>query len=198
MTAITISTQTTYIYTVITNKAIQAYLTNLVGELGLQMIERLSTDELTDQEIATETGSDLNMVRRTLSTLNDHRLAYYIEKRDKATGWITYQWHVNLRDIQDRLANDAKKLIDKLQIRLMEERNNVYYACENNCGSYLFEIASETNFKCPVCSAPMFHQDNTELIEAMEQKMCELEAEAHAIFYPENFQILQLALAQEE
>jgi hypothetical protein len=44
----------------------------------------------------------------------------------------------------------------------------------------------------------MFHQDNTELIKAMEQKMCELKTEAHAIFYPENFQILQLALAQEE
>ncbi|HXY88265.1 MAG TPA: hypothetical protein VEG44_07485 [Candidatus Acidoferrales bacterium] len=198
MIATTISLWTTYIYAVIKNKAIEAYLTNLVGELGVQMIEHLSTDELTDQEIATETGSDLNLVRRTLSTLNDHRLAYYVEKRDKTTGWITYRWHVNLRDIQDRLANDAKKLIDKLQIRLMEERNNVYYACENNCGSYLFEIASDTDFKCPVCSAPMCHQDHTELIEAMEQKMSELKAEAHAIFYPENFQILQLALAQEE
>ncbi len=198
MPAITISSQTTYINTVIKNKAIESYLTNLVGEHGLEMIERLSTDELTDQEIAAETDSDLNTVRRTLSTLNDQRLAYYTENRDKTTGWIIYRWHVNLRDIQHRLAIDAKKLIDKLQTRLVEEQNNVYYTCENNCGSYLFEVASDTGFKCPVCNAPMYYQDHTALIEELEQKMSELEVEAHAIFYPENYQILQLALAQEE
>ena len=148
----------------IKNKAIEAYLTNLVGELGLQMIERLSTDELTDQEIATETDSDLNMVRRTLSTLNDQRLAYYTENRDKTTGWIMYRWHVNLRDIEHRLDIDAKKLIDRLQIRLVEEQNNVYYTCENNCGSFLFEVASGTDFKCPVWNAPMYYQDHTALI----------------------------------
>ena len=39
---------------------------SLVGEEGLQMIEKMPEGEVTDEEIATETGILLNTVRRTL------------------------------------------------------------------------------------------------------------------------------------
>jgi transcription initiation factor TFIIE subunit alpha len=179
-----------------TDKATKIYLENLVGEPGLAMIERLSTDELTDQDIATQTGSDLNTVRRTLFTLYEHRLASYVEERDKGTGWIVYRWHVDFSDIQRHVDEDARRLIARLQDRLEDELNNVYYTCENNCGRHVFAIASEYLFVCPLCNAALNYQDNAALIDALEQKIDELKADAQAIFDPENLQVLQLARAE--
>jgi transcription initiation factor IIE alpha subunit len=77
------------------DKANLAYLEKLVGPQGLEMIKRLSTNGLTDQQIAQETDSNVNIVRRTLSTLYEHRLASYTIERDKETGWMLYHWHVD-------------------------------------------------------------------------------------------------------
>jgi transcription initiation factor TFIIE subunit alpha len=53
----------------VSDVAVRGYLKNLVGDDGLEMIERASINELTDEKIAEETGSNLNTVRRTLYIL---------------------------------------------------------------------------------------------------------------------------------
>jgi transcription initiation factor TFIIE subunit alpha len=180
------------------DKIIQAYLLNLVGEPGVAMIEQLSTDELTDKEIATETSLDLNTVRRTLFTLYEHRLASYVQKRDKESGWMLYRWHIDLSDIQHHLESDAQKLIDELETWLTNEQINVYYTCENSCGRYTFEMASGYEcgyeFICPVCKTSLHHQDNSNSIDAVQRKINELKVNLQAIFYPENLRILDSAV----
>jgi len=59
----------------VTHVAVRGYLKNLVGEDGLEMIERASINELTDEKIAEETDANLNTVRRTLYILYENRLA---------------------------------------------------------------------------------------------------------------------------
>jgi len=156
--------------------AIQGYLENLVGKDGLEMIERVSADELTDEKIAEETGSNLNTVRRTLYILYENRLANYRRERDKDSGWLTYLWQVDLSDITRNIDDEAQKLVRRLEARLDFEGQNVCYTCENGCGRFLFETASDYDFICPVCRASLSHQDSAILIEALKGKLEELKS----------------------
>ncbi len=154
--------------------AIQGYLKNLVGEDGLEMIARASINELTDEKIAEETGSNLNTVRRTLYILYENRLANYRRERDKDSGWLTYLWQVDLRDISRNMDEEAQKLIQRLETRLDFEAQNVCYTCENGCNRILFETASDYDFTCPICQESLDFQDNSFLIDVLGGKLEEL------------------------
>ena len=154
--------------------AIQGYLKNLVGEDGVEMIERSSIDELTDEKIAEETGTNLNTVRRTLYILYENRLANYRRERDKDSGWLTYLWQVDLSEISRNMNDEAQKLIKRLETRLDFETQNVCYMCENGCNRVLFETASDYDFICPICQASLDFQDNSPLVEVLNGKLEEL------------------------
>jgi transcription initiation factor TFIIE subunit alpha len=158
----------------VTDIAVRGYLKNLVGEDGLEMIERASINELTDEKIAEETDANLNTVRRTLYILYENRLANYRRERDKDSGWLTYLWKVDLSDIARNMQEEAQKLIRRLNTRLDFEGQNVCYTCENGCGRFLFEEASDNDFVCPVCQAGLDYQDSSVLVEAMRRKLEEL------------------------
>jgi transcription initiation factor TFIIE subunit alpha len=184
------------------DKANLAYVEKLVGPQGLEMIKRLSKDGLTDQQIAQETDSNVNIVRRTLFTLYEHRLASYTIERDKETGWMLYHWHVDFGDVERRLADDAHKLISTLEKWLDGELNTVYYTCDNHCGRYTFDMASGSacgyEFVCPVCKQRLYHDDTDTLTGTMQGKIEELKTDVQAIFYPENLSIFELAQAEQE
>jgi transcription initiation factor TFIIE subunit alpha len=184
------------------DKATLAYLEKLVGPQGLEMVLRLSKNELTDQQIAEETDSELNIVRRTLSTLYEHRLAFYTLQRDKETGWMLYRWRVDFEDIEHHLADDAQKLVSKLEKWLDGEQNTVYYTCDNHCSRYTFDMASGSacgyEFVCPVCKQSLYHDDTSKLTDTMQGKISELKTDAQAIFYPENVSIFELAQTEQE
>jgi transcription initiation factor TFIIE subunit alpha len=158
----------------VSDVAVRGYLKNLVGDDGLEMIERASINELTDEKIAEETGSNLNTVRRTLYILYENRLANYRRERDKDSGWLTYLWKVDLSDISRNMDEEAQKLIRKLDTRLDFEGQSVCYTCENGCGRFLFETASDYDFVCPVCQAGLDYQDSSVLVEAVRRKLEEL------------------------
>ena len=191
-----------HVYMMKKDKATLAYLEKLVGPQGLEMIERLPKNEMTDQQIAQETGSELNIVRRTLSTLYEHRLAFYTLERDKETGWMMYRWLVNFEDIEHRLADDAHKLVSKLEKWLEGELNTVYYTCDNHCGRYTFDMASGHAcgyaFVCPVCKQNLYYDDTSKLTDAMQGKINELKTDVQAIFYPENLSIFELVQTEQE
>ena len=184
------------------DKATLAYLEKLVGSEGLETIKRLSKNELTDQQIAQETGSELNTVRRTLFTLYEHRLAFYTLERDKETGWMLYRWRVDFEDIERRLADDAHKLMSKLENWIDGELNTVYYTCDNHCGRYTFEMASGNacgyEFVCPVCKQSLHHDDTSQLTDSVKGKIDILKTDVQAVFYPENLSMFELVETAQE
>jgi transcription initiation factor TFIIE subunit alpha len=190
------------IYIVQKDKAKLAYLEKLVGSQGLEMIERLSKNELTDLQMAQETGCSLNVVRRTLFTLYEHNLAFYTTERDKESGWMLYRWHLDLESVKHRLAADAHKLISNLEKWLDGELKTVYYTCDNHCARYTFEMASGYacgyEFVCPVCRQHLYHDDTSKLTDTMQGKIRDLKTDEEAIFYPENLSIFELAQIEQE
>ena len=184
------------------DKARLAYLEKLVGPQGLEIAKRLSNYGMTDQQIAAETAYELNVVRRTLFTLYEHHLVAYDLERDKETGWMLYRWRADFADIDRRLADDAHKLISRLEKWLDEEQNTVYYTCDNRCGRYTFEMASgqvcDYEFVCPICNQSLYYDDTSIETDTMQEKIDELRTDVLAIFYPENVSIFELAQTAEE
>jgi transcription initiation factor TFIIE subunit alpha len=184
------------------DKAKLAYLEKMVGPLGLEMIKRLPNNGLTDQQIAQETGSELNIVRRTLFTLYEHHLASYVLERDKETGWMLYRWNVDFADIERRLADDAQKLLSTLERWLDGELNTIYYTCDNHCSRFTFDMASGNacgyEFVCPVCKENLYYDDTSELVDTMQGKINELKTNVQSIFYPENLSMFELAQTEQE
>jgi len=68
------------------DKVIRGYLLSLVGEEGLQMIEKMPEGEVTDEEIAGKTEVLLNTVRRTLFILNETNLQYVAGREIQTVG----------------------------------------------------------------------------------------------------------------
>lgn len=154
--------------------AVKGYLRNLVGDEGLEMIEKVPIGELTDEKIAEQTGVNLNTVRRTLYVLYENRLAWYRRERDRDSGWLTYIWKVDFGDVERNLDEEAKKFINRLEAKASFELQNVSYTCENKCGRYLFDMASDYGFLCPICNMSLDHQDNSVVVDVLERKIREL------------------------
>jgi transcription factor E len=184
------------------DNARQTYLERLVGPQGLEIAKQLLKNGLTDQQIAKQTGYELKIVRRMLFTLYEHHFVSYTLERDKETGWMLYRWHIDLADIDRRLADDAHKLIISLEKWLDEERNTVYYTCDKHCSRYTFEAASGSAcgyaFVCPVCKQSLYHDDTSIATDNMQEKIDELSTNVLAIFYPENVSFFELAKTAEE
>ena len=150
---------------VLENKAIRGYLHKLVGDDGLNIVEKMldkvPDKEVTDEKIAELSGINLNLVRKTLYILYENHLAVYRRERDKDSGWLTYLWKLDLDNAEHMLRNETRKLIRKLERRLDFE-NQEFFVCDAEPPHrILFDYAMEANFVCPVDESPLMHYDNS-------------------------------------
>ena len=157
------------------DSVIKGYLINLVGEEGYKVVLNMPEGEVTDEKIAQATGVLLNIVRRTLFILYENRLAVYRRERDSDSGWLTYLWKLDLSNLNRQLDLEAKKLLKNLKTKLEYEEDKVFYICEKLDGRFLFEIAAEMEFKCPFCGSELIFEENEPVIEALKQRIVQLE-----------------------
>ncbi|MCS3924262.1 transcription factor [Methanosalsum natronophilum] len=150
---------------------VRGYLSRLVGDDGLEMIEKMPEGDITDEKIAEETGILLNIVRRTLFILYENKLAVCTRERDSSSGWLTYLWHLDLSDIEHQLEKERKKLLRNLRTRLDFEENNVFYRCPESCLRMVFEEATETEFLCINCGEDLVFEDNSEMVNAIRKRV---------------------------
>jgi len=154
---------------------IKGYLINLVGEEGFKVVQNMPEGEVTDEKIAQATGVLLNIVRRTLFILYENRLANYRRERDTDSGWLTYLWKLDLSNLNRQLELEAKKLLKNLKTKLEFEEDKVFYICEKQDGRFLFEVAAEMEFKCPLCGGELIYQENESVIQGLKQRIIQLE-----------------------
>ena len=150
---------------------VRGFLTRLVGEDGVVMIERMPQGEATDEQIAEATEVLLNVVRRTLFIMSENKLAICRRERDSNSGWLTYLWHLDMTDIEPQLAKEKKKLTRNLAERLNLEEDNVFYVCPDGCVRMLFNDAVENEFLCPMCGEDLTFKDNADFTEALKKRI---------------------------
>ena len=151
---------------------LQSFVMRLVGDFGIEVVERMPEQETTDEKIAESTGIELNKVRRTLYLLYENRLATYRRERDEDSGWLTYLWRLDLENFDDILRAEVCKLAEILQRRL-EFEDNVFYICtaHNPCCRVLFDDAVEKEFSCPMCGAPLDYFDSQRIQDRIEVQL---------------------------
>ena len=154
---------------------IREYLRKLVNDDGLKIFKLVpDIGEITDDEIAKKSEISLYTVRRTLFTLDERRMAEYRRERNDKNGWLTYFWKLDFKNVDSLLEHEIKKLAKNLQQRLEFERENVFYTCKNDGKRFLFNAASNMDFKCPECSSQLEHSDNKMTVFAIEKRLTEL------------------------
>ena len=149
-----------------------SFIVRLVGEDGVDVIERMQDEETTDERIAEKTERELNLVRRTLYLLYEKRIATYRRERDEDSGWLTYLWRLNLDNFDEILTSELQKFADILERRL-EFEDNLFYICtaEIPCCRLMFDAAVEIEFKCPECGEPLEHFDSQLLKDRIESHL---------------------------
>lgn len=157
------------------DSVLRGLLLNLVGDEGIKVITNMPEGEVTDEEVSQVTDVALNVVRRTLYILFENRLAFYRRERNKDSGWLTYLWKLDLSGINNLLDDQLIKLIKNLKIKLDFENSNMFYICNNNCGRFVFDVVSETEFLCPICGDDVIYQDNEIVKQCLIKRINELE-----------------------
>ena len=159
---------------------IQKYLHELVGPKGMPVAAAPAEGEVTDEELAEELGLELNDVRRALFILYENDLATYRRVRDEDSGWLTYLWTFEYDNIPQNLAEEMERLMVALDRREAYERENEFYLCEVCSLRFEFGEAMDFGFECPECGSPLEAMENDRLLEAMQERLAELEDELNA------------------
>ncbi len=157
---------------ILANTPVRAYLARLIGEEGISLLESFPREgEYSDEELAAQTGINLNSVRHTLYTLYEKRLAEYRRIKNNKTGWLTYLWHLRIDRVYDVIAEDMEVILEKLEAREKFEEENDFYICKS-CGfMFTFSQAMDCQFQCPSCDIGLEHFDNEILLRALKRRI---------------------------
>lgn len=146
-------------------------LVRIAGEHGYQIASELVDNEMTDEELAKRTSIRLNLVRKILYDLYDNRVVGYRRIRDENSGWYVYYWRIEPERALEFFDNNKRTLLQKLQERLEQERDAMFFNCANGCPKLPFELAAENDFKCPRCGEQLAHFDNSNVVTALERQV---------------------------
>ncbi len=147
------------------------------GEEGSRAVEvLLKKPNLSDEELAEQLKVDVKELRRVLHKLNEQGIVSYDIHRDKDTGHRIFKWRVQREQMIGFAKTQMRKLHERLQARLEYEQSHQMYWCgTTGCRKYTFEEAVDLLFKCKTCRKPLSLHDNTEFINALKNKIAQLE-----------------------
>jgi transcription initiation factor TFIIE subunit alpha len=153
------------------DNAVQDILTGITNdeENSVSIIKCMLEGKTTDEEIAEETEIRLNIVRRVLYKLYDAGIASYKRSKDPETQWYTYSWKFEERKVFEILDQKYEKISRELNESLEYEEENMFFVCKINDHRYNFDEASENNFTCGECGAPLEYQDNSAIITELKE-----------------------------
>ncbi len=157
---------------VLCDEALYAYLLRLIGEEGIDLLRKFPEEgEWSDEDLAAETGINLNSVRHTLYTLYEKRLAEYRRIKNNETGWLTYLWKLRFDNVENAMREEMGYILEKLRVRERFEEENDFYICKS-CGIILtFNHAMDQEFTCRECDEQLSHFENEILLHALKRRI---------------------------
>ncbi len=153
------------------NPVLMELLNQIAGEHGHEVAKLISGEEITDDEVAKQTGMRINLVRRILYDLYDNRVASYRRLRDENSGWYVYYWQLNPERALRYINTNRRLLLQKLEEQLTLEKSTMYFSCDDGCPKLPFDQATESDFKCQRCGKKLKSYDNSNVITSLEHKV---------------------------
>ncbi len=146
-------------------------ITRIAGDRGYEVAKVLAGEEVTDDEVAKRMGMRVNLVRKILYDLYENRVVSYRRVRDEHSGWYVYYWQIEPERAREYFDNNKRLLMQKLQERLEAERDTIFFSCGNGDPKVSFELAAESDFKCPRCGSKLGPYDNSSVVMALERQI---------------------------
>ncbi len=162
----------------LTPKKIEEIMISVLGEAGLPLIKELTGREnVSEFELATKTKKDIKVVRKMLYLLYNQNLISFTRKKDKQKGWYIYYWTLLPESIKFNYFKRKKELLERLQQRLEEENQEIFFICPNNCIRLNFDQAVDFEFHCPECGELIAQDENKGRIEKINKEIAHLKEE---------------------
>ena len=156
----------------------ESVIIEIAGEEVLELVGFLKLNpNISEFILAEKLGKEINPVRNLLYKLLDANLVSFTRKKDKQKGWYIYYWTYNNNNISHLFWDLKLKRIDKLQERLVRERNTVFFICPNGCIRIDFDKAFEFDYRCPECGELIVQQDNSIKVAEFETEIAQLTEE---------------------
>jgi transcription initiation factor TFIIE subunit alpha len=160
------------------NKIIEEVASRVAGEDVKPLVRALKNRrDVSEFTLATETKTEINLVRNRLYRLYNANLVTSIKKKDKKKGWYIYYWTLNIPRFQYLAKDLIKQRIDQLKERLEREKSSNFFICTHQCIRLNFEQATDFEFKCPECGELLQQDDNARKITEIEKEIKTLEKE---------------------
>ncbi|MER3601351.1 MAG: transcription factor [Nitrososphaerota archaeon] len=138
----------------------------------------LSTEGVTDEEVASSTGLKINAVRRILYDLHGRTLIKGIRTKDPKKGWTIYRWKADRDQVESYIEGQKHKILMRLRERLRYESEHRFYHCGAKGHPVLEEEeAIDSFYTCPTCGNVLQQVDNSEMVRALGARIAEIEKE---------------------
>jgi transcription initiation factor TFIIE subunit alpha len=133
---------------------------------------------LTDEEIANILKIDIKETRKILHRLHELSLISYDVARDVKLGRRIFKWNVQTSQMIGFIKVALQKTLERLRLKLEYEQSHQFYYCGTpGCRKYTFEESVNKLFKCPTCGKILELYDNSKIIEAIKEKISQIEKE---------------------
>jgi len=160
----------------LSNKIIESIVSEVAGEDVIPLVRFLKNKKnISEFKIAEKIKREVNETRNMLYRLYDANLVSFIRRKDKKKGWYIYYWTFNAKRIKHLTLSLKKDKLERLKERLVREKDEYFFICDNACIRLDFEQSNNFGFKCPECGELLNQEDNTEKIAKIEKDIKDLE-----------------------
>ncbi len=150
---------------------LRGIIVGIAGERGYGIAKEFMKKEITDEVVAKRLDIHVNRVRKVLYALYENRVAGYRRARDAQSGWYIYYWQIEPERALEYFNNNKRLLLQKLKKRLEAERGTIFFGCGNGDQKLPFDLAAESDFRCPRCGGRLEPYDNSGMVAALERKI---------------------------
>ena len=158
-----------------THPHLKTFILEVSGKKGLQ-VAQIVGEGATDEKIEKKTNGKYKMaeIRAILNQLHKHGIVEYVREKNLSNGWFTYTWQINPERATQNFLSAKRREYEDLHQKLSSEEGVLFYKCRNGCSKVAFDLAMETEFKCPDCNGKMKHADNRDELKEINQKLSAL------------------------
>lgn len=148
----------------------------LIGEEIFPLVDfLLENKNVSEFQISAKIKFPVDVIRNQLYQLYNHNLITFNRKKDKQKGWYIYYWTLNNERILYLVHDLKRRRVQTLNERLKRETDSHFFGCSNKCIRVDFEQATDFEFKCPECGELLNQEDNTQLVEKIQNEIKDLE-----------------------
>ncbi|MEW5955390.1 MAG: hypothetical protein AB1626_02520 [Candidatus Micrarchaeota archaeon] len=156
-------------------KHLQPFVEEISGHKGVKIVESIG-DGTTDEKIEEQTKLKIAEIRSLLNHLHSYGVVEYTREKNMTSGWFTYTWKVNAdRALQNFLVMKQREY-SELKKQYATAENAFIYACRSKCAKLAFDVALESQFRCPSCKGMLKEINASEEMAELEKKIIALKS----------------------